>query len=267
MAQSRTNPSADTADAVSNAVVTPEASLFIREILEKALTNPVGVAPRWAAQAWALLANVLMNDYLNWWNYAGFEELRKADDATQNALTFNANLPFALHAQGLIYRARRQHNTARKAFRTAKRLTAGFARAHAQFANQKVLLGQESEAHAPFDRARSLNPRHPATGYFNWGDGRAYFQEKNWSEAIKFLRMSVEELPTVWYNRCYLAAAQDSSPVVSEKRDASRTMNDFINCFGRPVLIRAVASLQPNPSDPGSVATARQTVLNFIQKF
>jgi hypothetical protein len=79
--------------------------------------------------------------------------------------------------------------------------------------------------------------------------------------------MSVAELPTVWYNRCYLAAAQDSSRVVSDKREASKTMNDFITYFGRPVLTRAVASLQPNPSDPGSAATARQTVLNFIQKF
>jgi hypothetical protein len=34
------NSAADTGDAVSNAVVNPEASLFIREILEKALTNP-----------------------------------------------------------------------------------------------------------------------------------------------------------------------------------------------------------------------------------
>ncbi len=124
MAQQTANP-ADTADAVANAVVTPEASLFIREILEKALTNPVGVAPRWAADAWALLANVLLNDYLNWWNDAGLEELRKADDAAQNARALKPDVPFAHHAVGLVYRARRHHNAARKAFRTAKRLELG----------------------------------------------------------------------------------------------------------------------------------------------
>jgi len=149
MAKSAANPAADTADAVSNAVVTPQASLFIREILEKALTNPEGIAPRWAAQAWALLANVLMNDYLNWWNYAGLEELRKADDATQNALALYANLPFALHAEGLIYRARRQHNAARKAFRTAKRLNIGFARATLNSPIKRYFSGK---------RAKRTNP-------------------------------------------------------------------------------------------------------------
>ena len=39
MAQQTANP-ADTADAVANAVVTPEASLFIREILEKSTDKP-----------------------------------------------------------------------------------------------------------------------------------------------------------------------------------------------------------------------------------
>src|SRR5215813_12415416 len=35
------------ANLASNAFYTPETARFIREILEKALTNPVGVAPRW----------------------------------------------------------------------------------------------------------------------------------------------------------------------------------------------------------------------------
>ena len=41
---------ADAADAVSNAVTSPDGSLFVREVLEKALSNPAGVAPRWAPQ-------------------------------------------------------------------------------------------------------------------------------------------------------------------------------------------------------------------------
>src|SRR5882724_49785 len=205
------NSAADTGDAVSNAVVNPEASLFIREILEKALTNPAGVAPRWLADAWALLANVLMNDYLNWWNDAGPEELKKADNAVQNALALNPNLAFAHHAMGLIYRARRQHNAARKAFKRAKCLDSGFARAYAQFGNQKAALAREDEVQRPLDTAIKLGPGHPASGYFYWGKGRGYFQatvsspKPNWSDAIIWLNRSVESLPTVWYNRCYLA--------------------------------------------------------------
>jgi tetratricopeptide (TPR) repeat protein len=271
MAQSAANPPlSDTADAISNAVITPKISLFVREILEKALTNPVGVAPRWAADAWALLANVLMNDYLNWWNYAGEEELRKADDAAHNALALNPKLGFAHHARGLVYRARRQHKLALKAFRKAKHADGGFARGHAQFGNQKVLLGRESEAHDPIAKARSLAPNHPASGYFAWGDGRAYFQETvsgsntDWSKAIVPLKKSVCALPTVWYNRCYLATAQNKA---GDPVDAKATMDEFINCFGRPVLRRAVTSLQDNPTDPQPVRDARAAVLAYISQF
>jgi tetratricopeptide (TPR) repeat protein len=267
MAQQAGNPAADMADAISNAVVTPEASLFVREILEKALTNPVGVAPRWAADAWALLANVLMNDYLNWWNYAGQEELRKANDAVENALALNPELAFAHHAKGLIYRARRQHNAARKAFKKAKCLDSGFARAHAQFGNQKASLARDDEVQGPLDQAIQLSPRHPASGYFYWGKGRGFFQQTDWVNAVKWLQKSVDALPTVWYNRCYLGAAQNSSPDPATNAAAQQTMEDFLNLFGRDTLARAVASLQDNSSDPQPVRDARRTVLDFIRHF
>jgi tetratricopeptide (TPR) repeat protein len=266
MAQPAAISAADTTDAISNAVVTPDISLFIREILGKALTNPVGMAPRWTADAWALLANVLMNDYLNWWNYAGPSELRRADDAARNALALNPNLAFAHHAVGLVHRARREHKAALAEFRTARARESGFARGHAQFGNQKILLGRESEAHGPIAKARTLAPRHPATGYFDWADGRAYFQRSLWSDAIRCLKRSVEALPTVWYNRCYLAAAQDSSSVVGDKTDAPKTMHAFLNDsrFNTFTFSRIVPSLQPDSNDPRTVAAARKRVLDFV---
>jgi tetratricopeptide (TPR) repeat protein len=273
MAQSPAISATDTADAVSNAVITPDISLFIREILEKALTNPVGVAPRWAADAWALLANVLMNDYLNWWNDAGREELRQADDAVHNALALDPKLAFAHHAQGLIHRAQRTpkaQQAALECFTTARNSDGGFARAHAQLGNQMVLLGQEKDSHGHFQDARSLNSHHPACGYFDWGEGRAYFQEAasasapDWAPAIELLKKSINTLPTVWYNRCYLAAAQDAAGQTDAAKD---TMTKFINLFGKEVLKKAIASLQPRADDPESVAKARNAVLQFIQKF
>src|SRR3954469_20555748 len=85
------------ANAASNALITPETARFIREILQKALTNPVGVAPRWLAEAWALLANVLVNDYLHSWNHAGRAELNLADEAAANALAIDPELPLGHH--------------------------------------------------------------------------------------------------------------------------------------------------------------------------
>jgi tetratricopeptide (TPR) repeat protein len=261
------NSPADTADAVANAVITPEVSLFIREILEKALTNPVGVAPRWEADAWALLANVLLNDYLNWWNYAGLAELRKADDAAHNALALDTDLPFAHHAAGLVYRARGQHNAARKAFRTAKQKDPGFARGHAQFGNEKSYLCRLDEVQDPLNTAINIDPLHPASGYFYWGKGRGFFLLEDWPNAILWLKKSVVSLPKVWYNRCYLAAAQHSSADPGDNAAAPQTMQEFLDLFGRRVLKRAVASLEDDSSDPQALRDARRTVRDYIQRF
>ncbi len=263
------DPAADTADAVSNAVVTPEASLFLREILEKALTNPAGMVPRWFAHSWAMLANILMNDYLNGWNSAGPAELRKAEDAVHNALALNPNCAFAYHAQGLIHRAKGEHEQALDVFQQALGQDSGFARAHAQIGNQKILLGQEDAAQQHLDQAINLNPYHPATGYFYWAKGRAYFQQEKWADAITWLAKSVKALPTVWYNRCYLAAAQDSAGDAANKAQAQNTIQDFLNDqrFGKPILVRALASLQPNSNNSPKVAAARKRVYDFLKQF
>jgi tetratricopeptide (TPR) repeat protein len=266
MRQQAANPAADTADPVSNAVVSPEASLLLRQILQSALKNQGGTPANWVAEAQALLANVLMNDYLNWWNLAFPVDVADAQAAVDYVTQLNPPPPDpvraqAYHAQGLIYRADRtpqKQRLARDAFNQARQLDPGFARAHAQFGNQKSLLGRESEAHAPLDRARNLSPRHPASGYFYWAEGRAYFQEGIWSNAINWLKKSVEALPTVWYNRCYLAAAQNSA---GDQTGARRTMTDFINAPGfDPATFTRIKQLKPDPNDP-----ARKRVLDFVQ--
>ena len=211
MVRQSADPAADTADMFSNAVVRPEASLFVRQILQSALANPAGFPspPAWVPQAQALLANVLMNDYFNWWNDAGQNELA----AARNAVSQAGDSASANHASGLIHRATGQQHLALQAFRKAKRQEDGFARAHAQFGNQKAALAREDETQRAVDYALKLSPRHPACGYFYWAKGRAYFQKRDWANAIDWLQQSVNTLPTVWYNRCYLAAAQNQSPV------------------------------------------------------
>ena len=261
MAQQSVNPAASAADPVSAAVLSPDASLFIRQILQSALANAAGSPspPAWVPDAQALLANVLMNDYLNWWNKAGQNELT----AAQSALSQAGDSALATHARGLIYRATGQPNLALKEFKKAKEADSGFARAHAQFGNQKAALAREDETQDPLDKAIQLSPHHPARGYFYWGKGRAYFQQEDWSNAIECLQESVNELPTVWYNRCYLAAAQDQSSDTATKAKARQTFRDFVDLFGKDTLVRAVASLQ-YPTGPATVAKARTTVHDFL---
>jgi tetratricopeptide (TPR) repeat protein len=150
-----------------------------------------------------------------------------------------------------------------QAFRTAKLQDDRFARAHAQFGNQKAALAREDETQGRVDYALKLSPSHPACGYFYWAKGRAYFQKGDWANAIEWLQQSVDALPTVWYNRCYLAAAQDKSSDPKFKALAKNTFDDFLNQFGKDTLWRAMASLQ-NPTGPKTVCTACTTVRDFL---
>jgi len=256
VAQQPTTPPAGTADPMTDAAVNPGASLFVRHILQSALANVSGSSPQppWAQDAQALLANVLMNDYLNWWNSAGQSEL----DAAKIAASQAGDSALANHARGLIYRATGQPNPARKAFRAAKELDSEFARAHAQFGNQKSALSSD-EVQDPLNKAIALSPRHPASGYFYWGKGRGYFERKDWGDAIYWLKKSVEVLPTVWYNRCYLAAAQHNSADRGDHADALKTIEDFINDFDKASLER-IKQLTPDPNYP-----MRKTVLDFVR--
>jgi tetratricopeptide (TPR) repeat protein len=205
------------ANAASNALITPQTSLFFREILEKALANPVGIAPRWAAEAWALLANLLVNDFLHSWNHAGEVELNEAEDAMRNALAIDRSLTLAHHAKGLIYRARGNHQAAYDAFARAVELDQNFARAHAQLGNEWTLLGKPAEALACVNEAIRLSPYDPASGTFYWIKGRAHFvaaqsddesnKDGQYAAAVRSLRESVERLPTFWYNWAYLISA------------------------------------------------------------
>jgi tetratricopeptide (TPR) repeat protein len=133
------NQVADIADPVSHAVLTPQGSLFTRELLSRALANSAGASASWKATAQALLANVLMNDYLNGWNHAGEEQdiMENAQSAIDQATGLNPAPPASVlalvhHAQGLVHRAKGDHEAALTAFARSNTLAPEFARAKVQ---------------------------------------------------------------------------------------------------------------------------------------
>jgi len=262
------------ANAASNALITPETSRFLREILEKALANPAGVAPRWAAEAWALLANVLVNDVLHSWNHAGEVELNGAEDAMQNALAIDPRLPLAHHAKGLVYRARGDHKAALKAFERAVDLDRTFARALAQKGNELTLLGNPDGALKEIDEAIKLSPYDPASGTFYWIKGRAHFvaaqnddepnKDRQYAEAIRSLEQSVERLPTVWYNWAYLISAYLALP---ENNKAKAILNLFTSQSQfRELTLKEVKKYEKaNPDDNPLIIKARQRVYEGLE--
>lgn len=198
----------DIGDMLADAFVTPEASHFFQKVLAKALHGEPNLSDQDSAHASALLANLLVNDHLNGWDTS--ENLvKRAEKALQEARARDTgkHAAFIRHVQGLIHRADEAHENACTIFQEAVDSGRGFARFHAQLGNQKLRYGEVESAHKHVDEAIRLSPHHPACGYFYWVKGRAFFQEEKWDEAVEWLKKSVDALPTVWYNRAYLASA------------------------------------------------------------
>jgi len=248
------------ADPISDVMVSPQVSLAARRFLQNVLTNTAGAPSDLVAIVHALLANVLMNDVLNWWNGAGPEQLRQARAAADKAVSLNGNLALAYHARGLVCREEGDPQGAANDFAQALTLDSFFARAYAQQGNQKALGGQPQNSHGDFTNARAHGAGHRATGYFDWGEGRAFFQQAaqsnapaDWRNAIDCLTRSVRDLPTVWYNRCYLAAAQHKS---GNQAAAKQTIDKFKNDFSQTTFDRIKLL---NPNNP-----ARKIMLDFV---
>jgi tetratricopeptide (TPR) repeat protein len=186
----------------------PEYSLSARRILERAVHhNPK------SAENFSLLANLLIDDYTNRWNEATISPedanqlLHRADEAVQTALGIDSTLSMAYYADGLVSRAKGDHQRALKAFERSIETDQNFARAYAQKADELVHLGRPNEVAPLLKKAIELSPRDPFIGHFYWVAGRAAFMMGNYQEAISWLRKAVEARPDSWFVRAYLLSA------------------------------------------------------------
>jgi class 3 adenylate cyclase/TolB-like protein/Flp pilus assembly protein TadD len=194
-------------------IPTPEKSLEARHHAEAGLR-----ADPESARLWALLANVLMSDFLNAWNGAGMAELDRAEHAADKAISLDPTVAVAHYALGFVRRVRGDHVGARGAFQEAIRLDPNFARAYAQLANELVFLGSAHEAIPMAEEAARLSPKDPSIGVFRWVKGRAYFSLGDYPNAIKWLAESVRLRPNLWFSQAWLTAAYALNNQDSEAR-------------------------------------------------
>lgn len=208
---------------------------------------------------------MFVNDYLNHWNEAkeGTEAakdlLRRAEGPLQEALRIDASIAMAHFADGLIRRVKGDHQGALDAFERAVQLDPNFARAHAQHANQLVMVGRPREAPPLVLRAINLSPRDPFVGGFYWVLGRAYFVMRDYDNAIIWLRRSTEVLPNVWFNRAYLLAAYALTGR-HQGAEALAASNDYKSGFAGYNVERIrnlYATEFPHP-DPGMQASIQE---------
>ena len=181
-----------------------------------------------SAECWALLARVLMGEYLSGWNNVGPEGVKKAEEAYQHALAIDPSNAGAHLAAGNVHHVRGDYLGALAAFDQAIVLDPNFTVAHAQKSRELLYLGRSSEAATALNKAISLSPDDPFIGFFHWGLGRIFFAEGNYKEAAVWLEKSVEEKPNVWYNRAWLISA---NALIGRNSEASVYLEDFRKKF------------------------------------
>ena len=240
--------------------VTPENALAARQNLEQSLQLDPQSADSWSQLAW-----VFVNDYLNHWNEAkqgpeaAKELVGRAENALREALKIDPSVAMAHYAEGLIRRAKGDHQVALDAFDRAVQLDPNFARAHAQKANQLVMIGRPREAPPLALKAINLSPRDPFVGGFYWVIGRAYFVMRDYDNAIIWLRKSAEVLPNLWYSRAYLVAAYALTDR-HQQPEGTAALTAYRGAFGGYTVdrIRQLYRQELPHPDPGMQASIQQ---------
>jgi tetratricopeptide (TPR) repeat protein len=221
------------------------------------------------AVAWALLANVLISDYLNRWNEAGAggnpgdNLLTDAETAVGKALNLDDTFALAHYANGLVLRARGRCTEALHAFERAINLDSTFARAYAQKGSELINDGQFDDALTEIDKAIKAGPADPSLGMFYWNRGRAYFFKEQYDDAIAALKDAVKFRSNLWHNELYLAAAYWK---LNDQSNATKIVQDFLKKNPGFTVERVISHEKANPSKNQKVKEGRDRFHEALEK-
>jgi len=221
------------------------------------------------AVAWALLANVLISDYLNRWNEAGAggnpgdNLLTDAETAVRKALNLDDAFALAHYANGLVLRARGRCTVALHAFKRAINLDSTFARAYAQKGSELINDGQFDDALTEIDKAIKAGPADPSLGMFYWNRGRAYFFKEHYDKAIAALKDAVKFRSNLWHNELYLAAAYWK---LNDQSNATKIVQDFLKKNPGFTVERVISHEKANPSKNQKVKEGRDRFHEALEK-
>lgn len=234
---------------------TEATSLYDRRLDPQATQRMRGLLEASHRETAVFHATTVLCDYLNRWNDAGPEEVKKAETAVLEALKGNPDHALAHYAKGFVHRTKGEHAAALASFTETLRYAPDFARAHAQRGAQLLYLGRPQEAIAAVEKALELSPRSAQRGMFYWILGRAYFFSGKDAEAIPWLRRSIRLWPHLWYNRLYLVSALAHS---GKRAAARRALQAFDKEFPDHTLARVQQHEKTNPNDNAFVVAGRR---------
>jgi adenylate cyclase len=176
------------------------------------------------AEDWAELAHVLMIDHLRSWNGATQENIGLAEKHLKKAYAINRSVPLAHVAEGQIREAKGHLQGAIGALNKALQLDPHLAIAYAHKANALILLGRAKKA--PELLAKAISSGDPDPGLCYWFMGRAYFNMKNYPNAIWWLKKSVHVRPATWFSWAHLISAYALTKQL-KGQDAKRALDKY----------------------------------------
>lgn len=204
---------------------TPEKFLEARRHVQNALK----LAPEFP-EALALLADLLVSDYLNKWNNTNIADVDAAEGLIGAALYIDSTVWMAYYARGFTNSVRGQHQASFNDFQKVTQLNPAWARAYAQMGNQMLFLGNPQQAVQYGLQAIQVSPKDPSVGVFLWVVGRAYFSlpAPDYVNAVKYLSGSAQDRPNLWFSQAWLIAAYWLN---ADKANAQAALTQFQTAF------------------------------------
>jgi adenylate cyclase len=182
--------------------LSPQNTLAARRELDNAAARDPN-----SAETWAELAYVLIIDFLRGWNNATYDNVLLAESAVRKAYAIDRSVALAHLAEAKVREVKGDLQGQVDALNEALQLDRNLSIVYAHKANALILLGRAEEAPELLTKAIQLSPRDPELGVFYWFRGRAYFNVKNYKDAIHWLKKSVDERPTTWFSWAHLISA------------------------------------------------------------
>jgi adenylate cyclase len=162
------------------------------------------------AEAYARMANMYdLRSRFGWSDDIGGDRKRALQFA-RKAIALDANDPYSYWTLGRIL-SREQDESGGSlsesviALERAITLNPNYADAYAYLSLLYLGVGKPDEAHSAIQTAMRLNPRYPF--WYIRNRGLIYYMEEKYSPAIADLEQSVEQNPTTFIGRWWLAAA------------------------------------------------------------
>ncbi len=216
---------------------TAESVLECRKLLDRALQ----LDPDFS-RAYALLAMAHGAEYLNNWNGADLNHIRRAVDFALRAREKDENEPRAHQALAMMKLLLREYEEAERAAERAIELDANFDGGYVTLGQIHDFTGRHESAIGLFEQAMRLDPEFHLTLHIL---GRAQMQAGRYDEAERNFLRRLERVPRTDMTRAYLASLYGITGRIEDARRVWKEMLEINPKFSIEHLRRVLPYKDP----------------------